>query len=296
MSARLAWAFGISAAIFVLELVGGLISGSLALLSDAGHLLADVLALGLSLFALRLAARPANAKATFGYHRVGILVALINGTTLAVMAALIFREAYQRFFAPPEIKTTELLAIASVGLAANLAMAFLLRRDRRQSLNIKSAWLHVLGDGLASLGVLASGVVILFTGWNYVDPLISVLIGGLIIIGGLRVLREAGSVLLELPPRGLDLEEVVHAMESVPGVRDVHDLHVWAITPQLVALAAHVRVEDQSLATGGEVCAALEERLRKLGISHTTLQLECHGCSEGRTFCCWLEPPEEGLR
>ncbi|MCR4405022.1 MAG: cation diffusion facilitator family transporter [Candidatus Acetothermia bacterium] len=290
MTIQLTWAFAISATTFVLELVGGLLSSSLALLSDAGHVFADAVALGLSLFALRLAARPADAKATFGYHRVGIMVALVNGTTLIVIAALIFREAYQRFFAPPEIKTTELLAIAAVGLAANLAMALLLRRGRRASLNIKSAWLHVLGDGLGSLGVLASGVVILLTGWSYVDPLISVLIGGLIFIGGLRVIREAGAVLLELPPRGLDLEEVARAMESVPGVLDVHDLHVWAITPQLIALAAHVQVEDQPLAAAVEVCAALRERLRGLGIGHLTLQLECHGCAEGKTFCHLLEP------
>ncbi len=291
MTIRLTWAFGIASAIFVLELVGGFLSGSLALLSDAGHLFADVLALGLSLFALRLAARPANAKATFGYHRVGIMVALINGTTLIVLAALIFREAYQRFFAPPEIQTTELLAIASVGLAANLGMAFLLRRGRRTSLNIESAWLHVLGDSLSSVGVIASGVIIKFTGWNYADPLVSSLIGLMILLSGLRVLREAGSVLLEFPPRGLDPEEVIREMESVPGVLDVHDLHLWAITPQLVALAAHVRVEDQPLAASGEICAALQARLRGLGIGHTTLQLECHGCAEGRTFCHRLEPP-----
>jgi cobalt-zinc-cadmium efflux system protein len=293
MSNRLAWAFALSAAIFVLELVGGLISGSLALLSDAGHVFGDALALGLSWFALRLAARPASAKATFGYHRVGIMVALINGTTLIVIAALIFREAYQRFFAPPEIGTTELLAIASVGLVANLAMAGLLRRGRRESLNIKSAWLHVLGDGLASVGVIASGLIIKLTGWNYADPTMSALIGLLILLGGLRVLREAGSVLLELPPRGLDLEEVARAMESVPGVLDVHDLHVWAITPQLIALAAHVRVEDQPLAATAGVCTALQARLRKLGIGHTTLQLECQGCGEGQTFCHRLEPLEE---
>lgn len=295
MTIRLTWALAISATIFVLELTGGLISGSLALLSDAGHLFGDALALGLSLFALRLAARPANAKATFGYHRVGILVALINGTTLIVMAVLIFREAYQRFFAPPEIKTTELLAIAAVGLIANLVMAGLLHRGRRHSLNIKSAWLHVLGDGLGSVGVIASGLIILFTGWNYADPLMSLLIGLLILFGGFRVLREAGSVLLELPPRGLDLEEVAREMGSVPGVLDVHDLHVWAITPQLVALAAHVQVEDQPLAAAAAVHAALQERLQELGIGHATLQLECHGCAEGRTFCHRLEPLEEEM-
>lgn len=293
MSSRLAWAFGISAATFLLELVGGLISGSLALLSDAGHVFADALSLGLSWLALGLATRPADAKATFGYHRVGIMVALINGTTLIVMAALIFREAAARFLAPSQIQTTELLIIAAIGLLANLAMAGLLHRGYQHSLNVKSAWLHVLGDSLASVGVITSGLVILFTGWGYADPIMSVLIGLLILLGGLRVIREAGSVLLEFPPRGLDLDKVVQEMESVPGVLDVHDLHVWAITPQLVALAAHVQVEDQPLADAEGVLAGLQERLRELGIGHATLQLECHGCVRGATFCHRLEPLEE---
>jgi len=198
-------AFVISLTVFVLEVIGGILSGSLALLSDAGHVLADALALGMSWFALRLAERPASAKATFGYHRVGIMVALINGAALCVMAALIFREAYPRFFSPPEIQTTELLAIAAVGLVANLVMAKLLHAGHNHSLNVRSAWLHVLGDSLASVGVIIAGLVIRFTGWEYADPIISVLIGGLIFIGGVRVIRDASEVLLELPPRGLDM-------------------------------------------------------------------------------------------
>lgn len=285
MSARIGWAFVISLTVFALEVIGGFLSGSLALLSDAGHVLADALALGMSWFALRLAERPASAKATFGYHRVGIMVALINGTALCVMAALIFREAYPRFFSPPEIQTTELLAIAAVGLVANLVMAKLLHPGHNHSLNVRSAWLHVLGDSLASVGVIIAGLVIRFTGWEYADPIISVLIGGLIFIGGVRVIRDASEVLLELPPRGLDMDAVLQAMKDVPGVRDVHDLHVWAITPQIPALAACVLVEEQSLAATKTLRASLEDRLRKIGIRHTTLQFECYDCSVGTTFC-----------
>jgi cobalt-zinc-cadmium efflux system protein len=291
---RIAVAFGISLAIFVMELIGGFLSGSLALLSDAGHVFADAISLGLSWYALNLSHRRTNGQATFGYHRVGIMVALINGTMLVVMAVLIFREAYERFLAPSQIQTTELLAIASIGLLANLVMARLLHDGHRHSLNVKRAWLHVLSDSLASLGVIISGVIILFTGWRYADPVASVLIGVLILIGGWRVIREAGAVFLELAPRHLDSDEVLREMRDVPGVLDVHDFHLWMITPQIAALAAHVQVEDQPLSAHEGIFIELQRRLQKMGIGHTTLQLECHGCALGETFCHQLEPAEHG--
>jgi len=294
MTTRMACAFAIALAIFVLELIGGLLSGSLALLSDAGHVFADVIALGLSWYALGLSSRRANAKATFGYHRVGIMVALLNGTMLIVVAVLIFREAYERFLAPTQIQTTELLVIASIGLLANLAMVWLLHRGHQHSLNVKSAWLHVLSDSLASLGVIISGLVILFTGWRYADPIASVLIGGLILVGSWRVIREAGSVFLELSPQGLNAEEVIRQMKGVSGVLDIHDFHLWMVTPQIVTLSAHIQVKDQPLAATQAILAELQSRLGRLGIGHTTLQVECHDCAFGETFCHQLEAPEQG--
>ncbi len=296
MSQRMGWTFTVSCLLFVLELVGGLSSGSLALLSDAGHVLADALSLGLSWFALVIARRPPSAKASFGYHRVGILVALLNGTTLVIMSALILREAVARFFLPVPIHTTELLIIAGVGLVANLVMAGLLHGGHEHSLNVKSAWLHVLSDTLASVGVIATGLVIRFTGWRTADPIMSVLIAALILAGGWRVLRAAGRVLLELPPPGLDLDEVARQMQSVPGVVGIHDLHVWAITPRILALAAHVQVQDQRLEATQPLLGALCARLREQGIEHTTLQFECDDCAEGEVFCNRLNASRHSLR
>jgi len=294
MTKRMAWTFTVSCLLFVFELVGGLLSGSLALLSDAGHVLADALSLGLSWFALVIARRPPSAKASFGYHRVGILVALLNGTTLVVMSALIIREAIARFTASVPIHTTELLAIAGAGLVANLVMAALLHRGHEHSLNIKSAWLHVLGDSLASVGVIGAGLVIRFTGFRAADPIASVLIAGLILVSGWRVLRRAGSVLLELPPQDLDLDEIARRIRSVPGVVGIHDLHVWEITPRIRALAAHVQVEDQQLQATQPLLERLRAELCGFGIEHTTLQFECGDCGNGGTFCNRLEPSHHG--
>jgi len=287
---RIAVAFGISLSIFAVELAGGLLSGSLALISDAGHVLADAVALGLSWYALTLSRRHSTGKATFGYHRAGIMAALINGAMLVAMAVLIFSEAYERFLTPPEIQTTTLLAVASLGLLANLSMVWLLRDAHSHSLNIRSAWLHVLSDSLASLGVIISGVIILTTGWRYADPIASVLIGGLILVGGWRVIRDAAAVFLELAPRNLDSDEVLRVMRSVPGVINIHDFHLWMITPQIVALAAHVQVEDKAANEG--IFSELETRLRDLGIDHTTLQLEGRDCAAGETFCHMDQPAE----
>lgn len=290
MTKRMAWTFAVSCLLFVLELIGGLLSGSLALLSDAGHVFADALSLGLSWFALVIARRPPSARASFGYHRVGILVALLNGTTLVIMSALIIREAIARFTASVPIHTTELLAIAGAGLVANLVMAGLLHGGHGHSLNVKSAWLHVLGDTLASVGVIGAGLIIRFTGFRAADPIASILIAGLILVGGWRVLRRAGSVLLELPPRDLDLDEIARKIRSVPGVVGIHDLHVWEITPRIRALAAHVQVEDQQLEATQPLLARLRARLSEFGIEHTTLQFECDDCGNGETFCNRLEP------
>jgi cobalt-zinc-cadmium efflux system protein len=280
---RIAIAFGISLSVSAVELAGGLLSGSLALLSDAGHVIADAAALGLSWYALRLSRRHSSGRATFGYHRAGVMVALINGGALIIMAFLIFSEAYRRFLAPPMVNTTTLLAVASIGLLANLITVWILQDVHQHSLNVKSAWLHVLGDSLASVGVIISGIIALVTGWRYADPIVSVLIGALILVAGLKILRDSGAVFLELAPSNIDSDDVLRAMREVPGVRNVHDFHLWMITPQIVALAAHVQVEEN--AVNAPIFAELQKRLQDMGIVHTTLQLERQDCSSGDTFC-----------
>ena len=282
---RLGIATGIALAVLLLEVIGGFISHSLALLSDAGHVFADALALGMSWFALRLARRPANAKATFGYHRVGVLVALINGVSLIVMAALIVREAYERFISPVEINTVQLLIFACLGLVANLGMLWLLHGGHRGNLAVKSAWLHVIGDSLASVGVVVSGVVVMTTGWRFVDPAASVLIASLILFGGWRVARDAAGVLLEFPPRSLRSADLEAAILAVEGVKGMHDLHVWAITSQSPYLSTHLVVEEQSLLQVHGIVKAVETRLKQMGVTHVTLQAECIGCESESTFC-----------
>lgn len=290
---RLGIAAGIALAILLLEAIGGVLSHSLALLSDAGHILADVFALGMSWFALRLARRPANEKATFGYHRVGILVALVNGVSLVVMAALIVREAYGRFVSPVEINTIQLLTVASLGLAANLVMVGLLHKGRHESLTVKSAWLHVIGDSLASVGVIASGLVLMITGWRYVDPIVSIMIACLIFFGGSRLVRDAARILLEFPPRSLRAVDLEAGILGVEGVREVHDLHLWAITPQFPCLSAHLLVEEQSLSQAHGVMKAVEKTLKRMGVAHTTLQVECIGCGFESTFCTQEQDGED---
>ena len=282
---RLGIATGIALAVLVLEVTGGFFSRSLALLSDAGHVFADALALGMSWFAVRLAKRPANAKATFGYHRVGVFVALINGVSLIVMAALIVREAYERFVSPVDINTLQLIIFACLGLVANLVMVWLLHGGHRGNLAVRSAWLHVIGDSLASVGVVASGVVIMATGWRLVDPAVSVLIASLILFGGWRVARDAVGVLLEFPPRSLRPADLEAAILAVEGVKGVHDLHVWAITPQFPYLSSHLLVEEQSVLKAHEIVRSVESALKRLGVAHTTFQIECVDCGSEGAFC-----------
>jgi cobalt-zinc-cadmium efflux system protein len=282
---RLAVAMAIATGILALETVGGFASHSLALLSDAGHVLTDLLALGMTLFALRLAERPTNSRATFGYHRVGILVALANGISLIVVASLIVHEAYRRFVAPPAVNAVELLVIASVGLAANLAMLALLERGHNEDLNVRSAWLHVVGDSLGSVGVIASAIVLMITGWPYVDPIASVLIAFLILANGWGVVRDAAAILLELPPRTLSVKTIESGILAVEGVQGLHDLHLWAITPELPCLSAHVVVAEQTVSEAGEIVVAVSKKLEQMGIAHTTLQVEFERCDRAKGTC-----------
>ena len=269
---RLTLALVLAAVYMFAEVVGGLLANSLALLADAGHMLTDVAALGLSLFAIWAAQRPATPKRTYGYHRMEILAALANGATLVAMAALIFAEAYRRWAHPPDVKGGLMLAVACGGLLVNLASLWILRGGREESLNVRGAWLHVGTDTLGSLQAIAAGALISAFGWKWADPLASVLIGMLVIVSSWGLLKESVGVLMEGVPQHLQLDEVAEVMAAVPGVRAVHDLHVWTITSGFVALSAHVVVEpecpDDVL---WRVRTAIHDRF---GIDHSTIQVE----------------------
>jgi len=256
---RLVFALILTGLILAAEIAGGLWTGSLALLSDAAHVFLDLLALGTSYIALRLATLPPDDRHTYGFHRLQVLAALANGATLLLVALGIFREAWERFSHPTAVLAGPMLIVAVIGLAVNLAVALVLRRHDHHDLNVRSAFLHVLGDALSSAGVIVAGVVILLTGWSWVDPLTGVLIGLIILAGSGRVLREAVHILSEGMPGRLTASQVAEAMRRVAGVREVHDLHVWTITPGYAALSAHVVLTDQALSQTQEVMAGLKE-------------------------------------
>lgn len=279
----------------VAEVVGGILSNSLALLGDAGHMLVDALALSLSLIALRLALRPATAKRTFGLHRAEIMAALTNGVILVLVAAFIFFEAIQRFRNPPEVRTTIMLIVAVLGLVANLIAIRLLHRSRHSNLNVRAAFLHVFGDTISSVGVIAGGIIIMFTGWTIVDTIIAIVIGVIILWGAVNLVRESIDILLENVPKQIPLDKVTQAIMSVKGVRELHDVHIWTITSGINALSTHVLVDDQLMSHTGEIITAINGELQKFNITHTTLQLECDKCttcSEG--LVCQMQRTEEG--
>lgn len=262
----------ITASFMVVEFVAGWIANSLALLSDAGHMLTDVAALTLALFAAWIAQRPATPDKTFGYLRLEILAALVNGAALFVVAGVIVWDAVGRLADPPAVEPRILFGVASAGLAVNIVAAWLLHSGRGESLNIRGVYLHVLGDLLGSIGAMAAGAIILLTGWMLADPVISVGIALLILVGAWRLVRESVDVLLEATPRHIALGEVERLIATVPGVRDVHDLHVWTLTSGVVAMSGHAIVTDP---VGGQrVLEAVQERMAGLGIHHVTMQIE----------------------
>jgi len=264
---------GLTATYTVAEVIGGLLTGSLALLADAGHMLSDTGSIAVALGAIWLAKRPATAARSFGFKRAEILAALVNGVTLVAISIWIFIEASRRFSDPPEVLGGWMLGIALGGLLINLAGAWILARGDRRSLNLQAALRHVIADVLGSVGVITAAIVILLTSWVYADPLISVLIGVLVAASSWGVLKESVSILLEATPKGIDAEEVQAKLGSVAGVTDVHDLHIWTITSGFPALAAHILVER------GEDCHAKRRDLERLlqreyEIDHTTLQVD----------------------
>jgi cobalt-zinc-cadmium efflux system protein len=257
----------------VVELVGGLLTDSLALLADAGHMLSDAGSIALALFASWLAARPATAQRSFGYRRAEILAALANGVLLVAVSIWIFIEAFARLSDPPTILGGWVLAVAIVGLAINLLAAGILARAAGESLNVRAAYTHVLADVAASAGVIVAALVVLATGWRYADPLAGLAIGLLVLASSWTILRDSVSILLESTPAGIDAGDVGRRMAEVEGVVEVHDLHIWTITSGFPALSAHVlvRADDDCHARRRELEAILAD---EFGLRHTTLQVE----------------------
>jgi len=266
------WILALTAAFMVAEVVGGLLANSLALLADAGHMFTDVGALALSLVAMRLALRPPDARKTYGYVRSEILAALVNGAALLLIAGLILKEAWERFTAPPEVAGTLLLVVASVGLLVNATGAFLLHSHAGENLNVRGAYLHILGDLLGSVGAITAGILVVSRGWMVADPVISVVIALLILAGAWRLVKEATDILLEAAPRGLDVEELVEELRDIPGLEEPHDIHVWTLTSGFVAMSGHGIIDDITLQ--GSILEEINRRMDQRGIRHVTFQLE----------------------
>ena len=269
---RLTFVLGLTAAVMVAEVVGGLLANSLALLADAGHMLTDVAAIGIALFVSQLARRPATAERSFGLMRLEILGALANGALLIAIAVGIAIEAWHRLRAPQPVEAPLLLGVASVGLVANVIGVIVLHRGHQHSLNQRGAYLHVLGDLLGSVGVIAAGLVMLVTGWTVADPIVSVLISALVLRGAWRLVRESADILLEATPAHLSLTDVHDRLASLDGVASVHDLHVWTVTSGVVALSGHLVVRNP--ADNQRILEAAQARMRELGIGHVTVQME----------------------
>lgn len=287
---RMALSLGITLIFVFVEIAAGLFSNSLALLTDAAHNFTDVLALALSWWALRLTTQPASHQRTFGYHRAGILAALVNSTTLLIITIGIFYEAYHRFIDPPDVQADVLIGVGLIAVIINVVTALLVRRGAESDLNIRAAFLHLVGDVLSTIGAVIAGVLIRFTDWNWLDPLVSVLIGLLILWSAWSILREAIAILMESTPTDIDMNAMITDITSVDGVRGVHDLHVWSITRSMRALSAHLVTDDQVISKGASVQRRVNEVLyHKYNVSHATLQLECDECMPNRQNCAFEE-------
>ncbi|MFC2034341.1 cation diffusion facilitator family transporter [Chloroflexota bacterium] len=278
--------------IMVAEIIGGILSNSLALLGDAGHMLVDSLALSLALFATTIAKRPATLTKTFGYHRAEIMAALANGVTLVLVSIYIFYEAYQRFLDPTPIQTPLMLVVAAIGLMANITGILLLRKSSHQNLNIKAAFWHIMGDTISSLGVIIGGIIISVTGWYVIDSVIAVLIGFIILWGAIRIVKSSTDILLEAVPSHIDVNEVVKTIKNVPGIVDIHDIHIWTLTSNIHALSAHLEIEDQTVSRSTDIVITVNKNLAEhFNITHTTLQLECESCPTG-LVCNIIQPTD----
>jgi cobalt-zinc-cadmium efflux system protein len=282
----LRWSVWATLVFVAVEVAAGIHAHSLALLSDAGHNFTDALALVLAWIANYLESKPADEIKTYGYQRAGVLSAFVNALTLVALAAWILYEGIGRLRQPEPVRQDIMIAVAGVGVLLNVGIMWALRRARRKDLNVRSAFVHMLGDALGSVAIIAGGVVIAYTGWTQVDPVLSMLIGGLIIWTAWDIIRESLNILLEGLPRGLKLKDVAGSMREVDGVLDVHDLHIWSLGSSTHALSCHVLIEDVPPSASDAVLRRLNGMLAdRFHISHTTVQFEHASCGVSENGC-----------
>ena len=278
-------ALSITFLMMIAEIVGGLLSNSLALLSDAGHMLTDNLALLLSFFAMTFASRPATERKTFGFYRLEILAAFVNGIILVLISFYIIYEAYLRIVHPQPVEGKLMLVVAIIGLVANVIGALFLFKHSHTSLNIRGAYLHIVGDALSSVGVVIGGIVIIYTGWYLIDPLLSIMISLVIIYGAWALVTESVNILLESAPAHIDIDTVADEIAKIKGVREAYHIHVWTITSGVYAMSAHVLIDDQPVSSSREVIDEIRTLLiEKFNVLHSTIQIECERC-DGNPSC-----------
>jgi cobalt-zinc-cadmium efflux system protein len=271
----LALSFGVTAVVAIVEVVGGILSDSISLVSDAVHMFTDVIAIGLSLFAITMAARSHSGAMTFGYHRAEVMAALANGIALTLISVWVLYEAFSRVVSPHTIDAPLMLLTAGIGLAGNIAVTFLLRHQASKSINVHSAFTHVVYDTISSVAVIISGFIALNTGVTIVDAIVAFLISGLVARSAYFIVRNSTHILLEGAPRELDIQQITVALEQLEGVVDVHDLHIWTISSGMDALTGHIVVRDQMLSQSSKLLYEINKMLaQRYNISHTTIQLE----------------------
>ncbi len=284
--------FFIISSYMIVEVIGGFVTNSLALLSDAGHMLSDAVSLGIALLALTYGAKVASQSKTFGYKRIEILAAVLNGITLMAIALIIFYEAIQRFANPPEVATTGMLIVSSIGLAVNILVAWIMIRggDVEDNLNMRGAFLHVISDMLGSVGAIIAALLIMFFDWGWADPLASVIVATLVLRSGYYVTKSGLHVLMEGTPQNVDMDDVIQIIQQTPEVESVHDLHIWSITSGLNALSCHIVVDDQmTIAESERLLRKIEHDLEHKNIQHVTIQLETSAHQHDDSILCTVK-------
>lgn len=273
----------------IIEAIGGFLTNSLALLSDAGHMLSDSISLMIALIAFKLAEKKASHNKTFGYKRFEILAAVINGVALILISLYIIYEAIKRFSHPPEVATTGMLIISIIGLAVNILVAWIMLNggDTKNNLNIKGAYLHVVSDMLGSIGAILAAILIIFFGWGWADPLASVIVAVLVLRSGYNVTKDAIHVLMEGTPENIDVTDIIHTIEETEGIQNIHDLHIWSITSGLNALSCHAVVDDQlTILESERILRKIEHELEHKGITHVTIQMETAAHNHDNAILC----------
>jgi len=271
----------IGSMVMIAEIIGGLLANSLALLSDAGHMLTDILALGLTMFAMRFAQKPPTVSKTFGFYRLEILAAFFNGMLLLFISFYIFYEAYNRLLHREEVKGLFMLAVAAIGLLANGVSIVILKKSAHKTLNVKSAFYHIVSDTISSGGVILGGLLILYTGWYPADSLVGIFIGVLILRGAYSLVRESIDIFLEATPKDINMEKMLDDLHKIKGIKDIHHLHLWTISSGIYAMSAHVLIEDLLTSRSAQIIKEIEKLLQgRYSIEHTTIQFESESCGD----------------